>query len=127
MVEHPGAGVPAPGGLLVRLPLGDGLDLDRLPAVPAPRTCTVTVNLTDADALPVADLADRGYAVGSFANVRADAAPCADVLVPAPLATNDAWLAPLVAAADRVYALDLGPVRRVFADELAAHRVLAGR
>lgn len=121
------ASSPAPrGAVLVRLRLTDPADLDRLPPVPQPRTCSVTVNLVDVEALPLDELRSRGYRVAAFANARADAAPCADVLVPAPLATNDAWFGPLVAVAERVFALDLGPVRRVFADELAVHHAASG-
>lgn len=109
------------GAVLVRLRLTGPGDFDALPAVPGPRRCTVTVNLVDVATLPLVDLARRGYRVTAYANVRAASSPCADVLVPAPLVANDTWFTALVRMAERVYALDMGPVQRLFAGELAAH------
>ena len=109
------------GAVLVRLRLAGPEDLEHLPTVPGPRTVTVTVNLVDPETLPLADLRARGYRVQAFANAQAESSPCADVLVPAQLVANDAWFDRVVRAAQRVYSLDLGPVRRIFARELAAH------
>ncbi len=115
---------PPPGALLVRVPVEPASRLLRLPRVPEGHTVTVTVNLTDPNALPAATLAHLGYRiVDRFANVRSLNEPCADLLVMPETRADGDWLTELTMMAERVFALDLGPVRKVFAEELAVHRL----
>lgn len=82
----------------------------------------MTVNLVDPSALPLRELDALGYVVaGPFANPRSDEHPTADLLIPEVLRENDLFWSRLCTLTSRVFSLDLGPVRRVFAGELRVH------
>lgn len=111
--------------MLVRIP-ATGTDwAGRLPPVPGGRVLTVSVGDPALLGVPADDLVSAGYRIvglvpGGTATMRVD------VLVPAALRTGEvAWWRALLAGAERVFDLRMGPVQHVLGPELAAH--LAGR
>lgn len=116
------------GTVLVRLPAHGRGWVDTLPPVPDGTSLTVTVG--HPDLLPVADdaLARAGYRVVGVASEHRPIGLAVDVLVPASVrASEPQWWLDVLARADRVFDLRMGPVQHVLAAELAMHaRALAG-
>lgn len=120
-MAHAGT-APAPGTVLVRVPVHGRAWVATLPRVPA-GSSPLTVTLGHADlAPPVDDLVAGGYRIVGVAADHRPLGDVVDVLVPPQLRQgHPAWFAALAARADRVFDLAFGPVARVLAPEVALH------
>lgn len=116
------------GAVLVRLP-ADHRWAEVLPAAPGPVTVTVGhPDLLGDDAAALERALDpRGYRIVGVASAARPIGAVVDLLVPRELReSHPAWWAALGRDAERIFDLDLGPVRLVLAAELALHeRALA--
>lgn len=110
------------GAVLVRLPASGPSWASDLPTVPDAREVTVT--LGRAELLPVDTglLRDRGYRVIGAASTHRPIGDVVDLLITEDLRTSavDYWTH-LLAGAQRVFDLSLGPVQRMLHAELALH------
>ena len=110
------------GAVLVRLPASGPSWATCLPVVPDAREVTVT--LGRAELLPVDTglLRDRGYRVIGAASAQRPIGDVVDLLITEELRTSAAgYWARLLADAERVFDLSLGPVQRMLHAELALH------
>jgi hypothetical protein len=113
----------ADGDVLVRLPAPDRSWPRSLPAAPDGWLLTVTLGHprlvpVDADRLDAA-----GYRIVGTASEHRPIGLVVDVLVPAALRTAEPdWWGLVLARAERVFDLRLGPVQQVLAAELELHR-----
>jgi hypothetical protein len=116
------------GSVLVRVAAADRSWARRLPPVPAGCVLTVTVGHPDLLPVPVDDLVGGGYRIVGVAADHRPVGWTVDLLVPAEVrAAHPAWWQQLLAGAERVFDLRLGPVQRVLAAELDLHlRAAAG-
>jgi len=121
------APVPTDGSVLVRVAAHDRTWARRLPPVPGGRVLTVTVGHPDLLPVDGDDLLLGGYRIAGVAAAHRPVGHNIDVLVPGNLRRGDAdWWEDLLAGAERVFDLRLGPVARVLAAELDLHlRALA--
>lgn len=109
-----------PAAVLLRLPVEGPAWVRALPPVPRPHTVTVTVSHPRLAAVPADDLVSRGYRI---AGIAAGGPLTVGVLVPDELARAEpTWFSELLRAAARAFDCSYGPVRAVFADELALHQ-----
>ncbi|MDX1658469.1 MAG: hypothetical protein R3343_06585 [Nitriliruptorales bacterium] len=109
------------GSLLLRVPVAPTTPWPRqLPPVGGSTTVTVTVSDADDLSVPPDDLLGTGYRpVGVLDTTPAG---CVHVLVtPSLQRSQPDWWSQLLELADRVFDLRMGPVRRVFEDEIAIH------
>lgn len=112
-----------PGAVLVRV-FAHGLSWARsLPVVPGGATVTVTVSNGRLRQVPADDLVSHGYRVVGVSPGRPrGTGDVVDLLVPRSLQEgHPGWWADLLGRADRAFACDLGPVRRLLGRELAVH------
>lgn len=113
---------PPPGAVLVRVPAHGQGWAARLPAVPRGRVLTVTVGHDSLLPVPVDDLIAGGYRIVGVADTRRPVGDYVDVLVPGDLREGEpGWWQRLVAAADRVFDLRMGPVRALLGPEIDLH------
>lgn len=115
------------GSVLVRIPAHDRGWARALPTSPGFEPLTVTVGHPDLLPVPGDDLVAAGYRVVGVASEHRPIGFTVDVLVPADLREDHPrWWAEMLARAERVFDLRLGPVQVVLAAELALHaRALA--
>ncbi|MTV25429.1 hypothetical protein FTX61_08415 [Nitriliruptoraceae bacterium ZYF776] len=119
----PPTGPPVDGTVLVRIPVSGRGWARALPPVPDGGTLTVTLGHADLAPVPVDDLVASGYRIAGVAADHRPLGAVVDVLVPPAVRdANPVWWAAVVAAADRVFDLRLGPVARVLAAEIALHQ-----
>lgn len=110
------------GDVLVRLPAADETWATTLP--PLPRGVVVTVTLGHPRLVPnsTQDPLGAGYRVVGVATEHRPIGPVVDLFVSAGLRdAHPEWWTALLARAERVFDLRLGPVQRVLATELALH------
>ncbi|GGI05106.1 hypothetical protein [Egicoccus halophilus] len=125
----PSTAAPAPeeGSVLVRVTARDRGWARRLPTVPEAAELTVTVGHPELLPVDVDDLLAGGYRIAGVAAAHRPVGRNVDVLVPLGLRErHEDWFRDLLAGAERVFDLRLGPVQRVLAAEIQLHlRALA--
>lgn len=110
------------GAVLVRLPAGEPDWPARLPALPDGEQVTLTLGRPDLLPLDTGPLRARGYRVVGAASEHRPLGPVVDLLVTEALrARAPGWWSEVLASAERVFDLRLGPVQVVLRSELLLH------
>lgn len=115
------------GDVLVRLPARDAAWPTTLPAAPAGHLLTLTLGHPSLLPGPESAALPHGYRLVGVASERRPIGRSVGIYVPATLRTlHPAWWRSLLDQAERVFDLQLGPVQRVLAAELALHAGVSG-
>lgn len=111
-----------PGSVLLRVVADDASWIERVPRVPAGHVVPVTVDRPELARVPVDELVARGYRVRATIPAPFDGRGSVDLLVlPRLRRDHPGWWADACFVADRVFDLEMGPVRLLFTPTLRVH------
>jgi hypothetical protein len=111
-----------PGSVLLRVVADDASWIERVPPVPTGHVVPVTVDGPALARVPVDELVARGYRIRATVPAPMDGHGAVDLLVlPRLRSEHPGWWADACAAADRLFDLELGPVRLLFTPTLREH------